>query len=152
MLNNCTFMGRLTRGPELRRTQNSTEVVSFTIAVDRDFKPENGERETDFIDIVAWRHTAEFVSKYFGKGSMIVVHGRLQLRDWTDKDGNKRRSAEIVAENVYFAGSKRSGDGPPRASAPTYTDDDAPPPPELPPEAQAFADKWGVQVEDGERF
>jgi single-strand DNA-binding protein len=115
MLNNCTFMGRLTRDPELRRTQNNTAMVSFTIAVDRDFKPENGERDTDFIDICAWRHTAEFVSKYFGKGSMIVVHGRLQIRDWTDKDGNKRRSAEIVADDVYFGESKRSGSGTPGA-------------------------------------
>ena len=152
MLNNCTFMGRLTRDPELRRTQNNTAVVSFTIAVDRDFKPENGERETDFTDICAWRHTAEFVSKYFGKGSMIVVHGRLQIRDWTDKDGNKRRSAEIVADDVYFGESKRSGSGTPGASSPTYTDEDAPPPQELPPQAQAFADQWGVQVEDGEQF
>lgn len=151
MLNNCTFMGRLTRDPELRRTQNSTAVVSFTIAVDRDFKPENGERETDFIDIVAWRHTAEFVSKYFGKGSMIVVHGRLQIRDWTDKDGNKRRSAEIVADDVYFGESKKKGARAVEDASPyEYTDSDAPP--ELPPEAQAFADKWGVQVEDGERF
>lgn len=149
MLNNCTFMGRLTRDPELRRTQNNTAVVSFTIAVDRDFKPENGERETDFIDICAWRHTAEFVSKYFGKGSMIVVHGRLQIRDWTDKDGNKRRSAEIVADDVYFGESKRRENG---GEDRRYTDEDAPPPPELPLEAQAFAQQWGVQVEDGERF
>lgn len=154
MLNNCTFMGRLTRDPELRRTQNSTAVVSFTIAVDRDFKPENGERETDFIDIVAWRHTAEFVSKYFGKGSMIVVRGRLQIRDWTDKDGNKRRSAKIVADDVYFGESKRSGNGTLGASSPTYTDEDAPPEPAPPLDYNELAQRFpsAVRVEDGEQL
>ena len=111
MLNHIVVMGRLTADPELRRTQNGTAVASFTIAVDRDFKAENGERETDFIPCVAWRGTAEFVQKYFSKGRMAVVSGRLQIRPWTDKDGNKRRSAEIVAENVYFGDSKRDGDG-----------------------------------------
>ena len=106
MLNHCTFMGRLTRDPELRRTNSGTPVASFTIAVDRDFKSENGEK-TDFIDIVAWRNTAEFVSKYFSKGRMAVVSGRLEIRTWTDKDGNKRRNAEVVAENVYFGDSKK---------------------------------------------
>ncbi len=108
MLNHIVLMGRLTRDPELRRTGTGIPVVSFSLAVDRDFgKNENGERETDFIDIVAWRGTAEFVSKYFSKGRMAVVSGRLQIRTWTDKEGNRRRSAEVVADNVYFGDSKR---------------------------------------------
>ena len=112
MLNHITIMGRLTRDPELRRTGSGIAVASFTLAVDRDFgKNENGERETDFIDCVAWRQTGEFVSKYFTKGRMAVVSGRLQIRGWTDKDGNKRRSAEVVADNVYFGDSKRDGEG-----------------------------------------
>ena len=111
MLNHITIMGRLTRDPELRRTGSGVAVTSFTLAVDRDFgKNEQGERETDFIDCVAWRQTGEFVSKYFTKGRMAVVSGRLQIRGWTDKDGNKRRSAEVVADNVYFGDSKRDGD------------------------------------------
>ena len=111
MLNHITIMGRLTRDPELRRTGSGTAVASFTVAVDRDFGGrDGGEKETDFIDCVAWRQTGEFVSKYFTKGSMIVVSGRLQIRSWTDKDGNKRRTAEVVADNVYFGESKRSGD------------------------------------------
>jgi len=111
MLNHIVIMGRLTRDPELRRTGSGIAVASFTVAVDRDFVGrDGGERETDFIDCVAWRQTGEFVSKYFTKGSMIVVSGRLQIRNWTDKEGNKRRSAEIVADNVYFGESKRSSD------------------------------------------
>ena len=111
MLNHITIMGRLTRDPELRRTGSGIAVASFTLAVDRDFSPrDGGERETDFIDCVAWRHTGEFVSKYFTKGRMAVVSGRLQIRSWTDKDGNKRRSAEVVADNVYFGDSRRDGD------------------------------------------
>ncbi len=111
MLNHIVIMGRLTRDPELRRTGSGIAVTSFTVAVDRDFGPKDGgERETDFIDCVAWRSTGEFVSKYFTKGSMAVVSGRLQIRSWTDKDGNKRRTAEIVADNVYFGESKRGGD------------------------------------------
>ena len=109
MLNKIILMGRLTRDPELRRTESGTAVCSFSIAVDRDFKSKNGEKETDFIDIVSWRATAEFVSKYFTKGRMAVVEGRLQIRDWTDKEGGKRRSAEVVADNVYFGDSKRDG-------------------------------------------
>ena len=101
-------MGRLTRDPELRRTGSGTAVTSFSLACDRDFKSQSGEKETDFIEVVAWKNTAEFVSKYFGKGRMAVVEGRLQIRDWTDKSGNKRVTAEIVADNVYFADSKRS--------------------------------------------
>lgn len=108
MLNHITIMGRLTRDPELRRTGSGIAVASFTVAVDRDYKAEGQDRETDFIDCVAWRGTGEFVSKYFHKGSMIVVAGRLQVRNYTDKEGNKRRAAEIVADNVYFGDSKKS--------------------------------------------
>jgi single-strand DNA-binding protein len=111
MLNKIILMGRLTKDPELRRTQSGTAVTSFSLAVDRDFKSQSGEKETDFIDIVAWRQTAEFVSKYFTKGRMAVVEGRLQLRDWTDREGGKRRSAEVVADNVYFGDSRRDGAG-----------------------------------------
>ena len=112
MLNHIVIMGRLTRDPELRRTGTGIAVASFSVAVDRDFGGrDGGERETDFIDCVAWRTTGEFVSKYFTKGSMIVVSGRLQIRNWTDKDGNKRRTAEVVADNVYFGESKRSAEG-----------------------------------------
>ena len=112
MLNHIVIMGRLTRDPELRRTGSGIAVASFTVAVDRDFGGrDGGEKETDFIDCVAWRHTGEFVSKYFTKGSMIVVSGRLQIRGWTDKDGNKRRTAEVVADNCYFGDSKRSSEG-----------------------------------------
>ena len=112
MLNRIILMGRLTRDPELRHTQTGTPVASFSLAVDRDFKDKTtGEKSTDFIDIVAWRQTAEFVSRFFTKGRMAVVEGRLQIRDWTDKDGGKRRSAEVVADNVYFGDSKRDGAG-----------------------------------------
>ena len=111
MLNHITIMGRLTRDPELRRTGSGIAVTSFSLAVDRDFGGrDGGERETDFIDCVAWRHTGEFVSKYFTKGRMAVVSGRLQIRSWTDKDGNKRRTAEVVADNVYFGDSRRDSD------------------------------------------
>lgn len=107
MLNRITIMGRLTRDPELRRTQGGTAVASFSLAVERDFKDQaTGEKATDFIDIVAWRNTAEYAAKYFHKGRMAVVEGRLQIRDWTDKDGNKRKAAEVVAEHVYFGDSK----------------------------------------------
>ena len=119
MLNHIVIMGRLTRDPELRRTATGTAVASFSLAVDRDFgKSENGERETDFIDCVAWRQTGEFVSKYFTKGRMAVVSGRLQIRSWTDKEGNKRRTAEVVADNVYFGDSRRDGDNAGAYSAP----------------------------------
>lgn len=106
MLNNIILMGRLTRDPELRTTNSGTSVASFALAVDRDFKDQNGEKKTDFIEVVAWRNTAEFVTKYFTKGRMAVVSGRLQIREWTDKEGNKRRTAEVLADNVYFADSK----------------------------------------------
>ena len=140
MLNHITIMGRLTRDPELRRTGSGVAVASFTVAVDRDFSGKDAEKETDFIDCVAWRQTGEFVSKYFTKGRMIVVSGRLQIRSWTDKDGNKRRTAEVVADNCYFGDSKSEsgnvtpvvpasgGFTPPSESAPQFTmmdDDDA---------------------------
>ena len=119
MLNKIFIMGRLTRDPELRRTQSGTAVTSFSLAVDRDYKSQSGEKETDFIDVVAWRSTAEFVAKYFTKGRMAVVEGRLQIREWKDKDGNNRRSAEVVADNIYFGDSKRDGAGSDYA-APAY--------------------------------
>lgn len=109
MLNRICIMGRITRDLELRRTQDGTAVTSFTVAVDDDFKSKaTGEKKTYFLDVVAWRQTAEFVCQYLGKGRMIVVEGKLTVRDWTDKDGNKRRNAEIIADNIYFADSKRT--------------------------------------------
>lgn len=105
-LNRITIMGRLTRDPELRRTQSGAPVTSFTMAVDRDFKSQSGDKETDFIDVVAWRQTAEFVARYFTKGRMAVVEGRLQIRDWQDNNGNKRRSSEVIADSIYFGDSK----------------------------------------------
>lgn len=110
-LNNIAVMGRMTKDPELRRTATGTAVTSFTLAVDRDFKNQDGSRDVDFIDVVAWRNTAEFVSKYFTKGRMVVVTGSLQIRDWQDKEGHNRRNAEIIANNIYFADSKREADG-----------------------------------------
>ncbi len=134
MLNHIVTMGRLVRDPELRHTQSGIPVCSITIACDRDYKDANGDKATDFIDVVAWRNTAEFVSKYFAKGRMAVVDGRLQLRDWTDRDGNKRRSAEIVANSVNFGDSKPQNRPAPDAPAPAaasgaypgggYSDDD----------------------------
>ena len=116
MLNKIFLMGRLTRDPELRRTQTGTPVASFSLAVDRDFKDKaTGERSTDFIDVVAWRQTAEFVSRYFAKGRMIIVEGRMQNRSWTDKEGNKRRSTEIIVDAAHFGDSKPKGeDGEPQ--------------------------------------
>ena len=112
MLNRTIIMGRLTRDPELRRTQSGIAVATFSIAVERDFKDkQSGEKVTDFFDVVAWRNSAEFVSRYFSKGRMAVVEGRLQNRDWQDRDGNKRRTTEIIADNVYFGDSKKDGDG-----------------------------------------
>ena len=119
MLNKIFIMGRLTRDPELRRTQGGNAVTSFALAVDRDFKSADGTKETDFIDVVAWRNTAEFAAKYFTKGRMAVVEGRLQMRDWTDKEGNKRRIAEVVADNIYFGDSRRE-DAPTGKYAPTF--------------------------------
>ena len=145
MLNKIILMGRLTRDPELRRTGSGTAVTSFSLAVDRDFKSQNGEKETDFIDIVAWRSTAEFVSKYFTKGRMAVVEGRLQIRDWTDRDGGKRRTAEVVADNVYFGDSRRdSADG---GYAPSYS---APAPSRSNPPVSGHSDFAEIGEEDGE--
>lgn len=110
MLNKIIIMGRLTRDPELRHTGTGTAVAAFSLAVDRDFKAQSGEKETDFIDVVAWRNLGVFVSKYFTKGRMAVVEGRLQIRDWVDQNGGKRRSAEVVAENIYFGDSKKVSD------------------------------------------
>ena len=133
MLNHIIIMGRMTRDPEIKYTQSNTPVASFSLAVERDFGGrDGGEKQTDFIECTAWRQTAEFVSKYFAKGSMAVVSGRLQIREWNDRDGNKRRSAEVVADNIYFGESKRRDGGdnrgasnsapkhePPATSAPT---------------------------------
>lgn len=154
MLNSFIGAGRLTRDPELRYTQNQIPVVSFSIAIDDDYKSSDGEKKTQFVDICAWRNTAEFVSKWFCKGDAIIVSGRLQIRDWTDRDDNKRRSAEIVAENVYFAGSKRSDGGTSRTPSPTYSDEDAPPPAAPPLDYNELASRFSsvVQVEDGERY
>ena len=121
MLNHITIMGRITKDIELRRTGTGVAVASFTVAVDRDRKNEAGEKETDFIDCVAWRQTGEFVSKYFAKGSTAVVSGRLQIRNWTDKDGNKRRSAEVLADSVYFGDNKKSSEGTSTYQAPNTT-------------------------------
>ena len=107
MLNRITLQGRLTRDPDLRFTKDNTPVASFTLAVDRDFCA-NDERQTDFIDCVAWKHTGEFISKYFRKGGMTVVSGRLQIRSWEDKDGNPRRTAEVLVESVYFCGDRKT--------------------------------------------
>ena len=129
MLNHITIMGRLTRDPELRYTQSQTPVASFTLAVDRDYgSRDGGEKQTDFIDCVAWRSTAEFVSKYFQKGSMAVVSGRLQIRDWTDREGGKRRSAEVVVDNIYFGESRRreSSEGNSYDSRSSYSSYEAP--------------------------
>lgn len=111
MLNHITLAGRLCADPVLRRTQNGTAVASFTIACERDFKNESGDREVDFIDCVAWRKTAELVSGYFTKGRMAIVSGRMQIRGWTDKDGNRRKSAEILVDNIYFGDSKPQAEG-----------------------------------------
>lgn len=119
MLNHIGIMGRLTHDPELRRTASSTPVTSFSLAVERDFKNADGTKETDFIDVVAWRGTAEFAAKYFTKGRMVVVDGRLQTRKWTDKDGNKRTATEINADHLYFADSKRE-DAPEGKPAQTF--------------------------------
>lgn len=107
MLNHIDIMGRLTKDPELRRTENGTAVASFTLAVERDYAPQGQERETDFIDVVAWDKAAEFVNRYFTKGKMMIVSGHLQIRKWQDKDGNNRRTAEVIADHIYFGDSRR---------------------------------------------
>ena len=135
MLNHITIMGRLTRDPEKRSTASGVVCANFTVAVDRDFADkQSGEKETDFIDCVAWRQTGEFVSKYFTKGRMAVVSGRLQIRSWTDKDGNKRRSAEVVADNVYFGDSKPDGGN--QSSGSAY------------PQTEALLQSYGVPAAD----
>ena len=126
MLNNITLQGRLTRDPELRHTGTGLAVTSFSIACERDFaNKETGEKEVDFINCVAWRQTGEFVSKYFNKGAMIILSGRLQMRNWTDDQGNKRTTAEVVVDNVYFGGSKKdsehSAPADPYTGVPYYT-------------------------------
>ena len=118
MLNKIILMGRLTRDPELRRTATGTAVTSFVLAVDRDFKNQNGEKDVDFIECTAWRGTAEFVSKYFAKGRVAIVEGRLQISDWVDKEGSKRRTAEVMAESVYFGDSKHKGEYSPAPAQP----------------------------------
>lgn len=136
MLNHITIMGRLTRDPEIRQTQGGKSVANFSLAVDRDMKnKQTGERETDFIDVVAWGPTADFASKYLSKGRMVVADGRLQVRNWTDDNGNKRRSAEVVANALYFGDSKRdSSDGY------THTDTDTAPASDSPAEGSQFAE------------
>ena len=151
MLNRIIIMGRLARDPELRRTQAGVPVASFRLAVDRDFKDKNtGERATDWIDVVAWRQTGEFVSRYFTKGRMAVVEGRLQMRDWTDKEGNKRTTAEVVADNVYFGDSKRDSEGggyaPSYGQGGSYTSPSAPAAPSDP-----FSG-YGAPPADGDQF
>lgn len=129
MLNHIVIMGRLARDPEMRRTQAGTSVAAFRLAVDRDFKDKaSGERITDWIDVTAWAGTADFVGRYFTKGRMAVVSGRLQTQEWTDRDGNKRRSVGVVADSVYFGDSKRDGDAPTGTVEPVFEDlaDDGP--------------------------
>ena len=135
MLNTITIMGRLTRDPELRTTQSGTPVASFTVACERDFAGQDQEKVTDFIDCVAWRQGGEFVSKYFHKGNMIIVDGRLQSRKWEDRDGNKRTSWEINADHCYFGESKRSD-----SAAEPRSDSNAPVPEYKGPEHQQFVD------------
>lgn len=124
MLNKIVVMGRLTRDPELHRTQSGKPVVALTLACDRDFAPRGAERETDFIDVVAWNNTAEFVDKYFTKGRMAIVSGSLQIRNWEDKNGNKRRNAEILAASVYFGDSKKEATVGQESDFAELTDDD----------------------------
>lgn len=149
MLNHIVIMGRLTRDPELRRTGSGVAVASFTLAVDRDFSgKDGGEKETDFIDCVAWRGTGEFVSKHFNKGRMACVSGRLQLRDWTDKDGNKRRNAEVIADNVYFADSKPAAQN--GGNTPTAAQPAAYPVPAAAPAAAPVQNNFALIDDDGE--
>ena len=146
MLNHIVLMGRLTRDPELRRTGSGVAVASFTIAVDRDYNPKDGaEKETDFIDCVAWRGTGEFVERNFHKGSMAVVSGRLQIRNWTDKEGNKRRSAEVVADSVYFGDSKKSSEGNSTYQAPIAPQVDENPYAETLALAEKYRQQGGIQ-------
>ncbi len=150
MLNHIVVMGRLTRDPEVRYTQSNTPVASFTVAVDRDFgRGENGERQTDFIDCSAWRQTAEFVQKYFTKGSMAVVSGRLQSRQWEDRDGKKRTNWEINVDNIYFGESKRDSSyqqsAPSYSNAPSYSRA-----PQAAPSVPSNGPDWGLAPDDGD--
>ena len=146
MLNHIVIMGRLARDPELRHTQNGTPVATFRLAVDRDFKDKNtGERVTDWIDVVAWRGTGEFVSRYFSKGRMAVVEGRLQMREWTDKDNNRRVTAEVVADNVYFGDSKRDGEGSGYPQSGGFSQSSAPAP-------APVSSPYGAPPADGDQF
>lgn len=138
MLNHIDILGRLTRDPELRRTGSGVAVANFTVAVDRDFKGPDGEKKTDFLDCVAWRQTGEFVGKFFRKGAMIAVSGRLEIRDWTDKDGSKRRSAEINVNNAYFAESKKASDSGQQSAQSAY------------PETEAALARYGAGAGDGQ--
>ena len=147
MLNRITVMGRLVRDPELRHTQSGIPVCSITIACDRDYKDADGSKSTDFIDIVAWRNTAEFISKYLSKGRMAVIDGRLQLRDWTDKEGHKRRSAEILVANVYFGDSKPKDSDSAGGKAKAGKDDDFALPGDFGAGSDSFAD---LADEDGD--
>ena len=150
MLNKAILMGRLTRDPELRHTASNTAVASFTLAIDRDRKGPNGERQTDFIDVVAWRSTAEFVSKYFRKGQMIAVQGSIQTRTYEDKQGNKRKAVEVQADNVSFADSKGSSQGGQQNSSYAAPDYAAPAAmPAAPSFSQGSADDFAV-VDDNE--
>lgn len=151
MLNFSILMGRLTAAPEIKKTSGDKTFCTFAIAVERGYTNENGERETDFINCIAWRGTADFISKYFGKGSMICVSGQLRQKKWTTEDGQNRSALEFVADKAYFTGERREkADGGTEEPERTYSDQDAPP--ELPAAAQAFANQWGVQVEDGDLF
>ena len=155
MLNHIVLMGRLTRDPEFRRTPAGVAVATFSIAVDRDFSSGSGEKETDFIDIVTWRNTAEFVSRSFSKGRMIVVSGRLQIRTWNDKEGNKRRSSEVIADSVYFGDSKRDDQSTGSNPYPTYGTDysqptTAPQQPVSGYQQQQFSDYSVIEEEDGQ--
>ena len=144
-MNQIVIMGRLTRDPELRHTTSGTPVASFSLAVDRGYAPKDGgERQVDFIDVVAWRSSAEFVSKYFTKGQMAAVTGQLQIRDWTDKDGNKRKSAEVVADNIYFTESKKSREA---SFSPVEVKDDYNASYSTPVESSDFAE---LDMDDGE--
>lgn len=148
MLNKIFLMGRLVADPEAKQTPSGVPVTTFRIAVDRDFKnKQTGEKEADFVTVVAWRGTAEFVAKYFSKGRMAVVEGRLQIRDWTDKEGNKRRSAEVVADQIYFGDSKRDGDG--GGYSPSYSQGGSYSPPAAP--SDPFGG-YGAPPADGDQF
>lgn len=151
MLNHITIMGRLTRDPELRQTPSQTSVASFTLAVDRDFSGrDGGEKQTDFINCVAWRSTADFVSKYFTKGSMAVVSGRLQIRPWEDKNGNRRETAEVVVDNIYFGESRRSQASGSESNYGSFNNSYAQAPVQAAPKAEPAGNSWTEFTDDGD--